>query len=597
MAGALQTVPLGPFTRGVITTAEPGQNLIGAVQSLANFRFTGAGKLVVRDGTRVVLTLKDDATTPASITDVCAISPFTDGCLIVGHSSVTEKAYLYRLNATLDTWTDDSGTTHANATPEPVGVLWEGIPDPPEVMIAEGLGVGYIAHTAAADSSALAFPLKSFDDSDQSIATVTSDLDSDSTPEDLYALGCVSFQQHLWIWGVGSGTTVTDAYRPELARFSEPNFDDSSDLFAPSDSLTLGNRVRSLREGIVGGFVAGDALFLGAPYLVSRITGYGRSSWFKQPLDNSYGFVNQKCAVAVGGTLYYWSPRGPMRVSASGGADGLFDAIQSTVEQVVNVQTVVASFDSDTDCVIFAFDLGDGVRSWAGFDVRREVWVGPANDWGLSVRAMAAVTPIYQPTAAATLGPTAAPTSASTTSVGGTTAKANWTAGDLTSPSVVRYRVQGTTTWTTAGTVGAGIQSFTFTGLANTTDYEWDVFHRKDGIDSTHLGPTTDTQFTTLTLDDNLLPPTGVSLSFSGVTNTLTAYWTNSGESGVSTDVELAPSPGTSYVLQQQASPGQSSASMEITATDTYYVRLRHTKSGASPSSYTTPVSQFCSVF
>jgi hypothetical protein len=75
-------------------------------------RVHGGGKLETQEGTRVVLTLKDDAGSPATITSVVAISQFADGCLIVGHSTVTDKAYLYRLNATLDTWTDSGGVTH-----------------------------------------------------------------------------------------------------------------------------------------------------------------------------------------------------------------------------------------------------------------------------------------------------------------------------------------------------------------------------------------------------------------------------------------------------------------------------------------------------
>lgn len=598
----LQSSPFGPLVKGVADSGDASLNLAGYAKSLKGVRFAGAGKLQTREGTRVVLTLKDDAGTPATITSVVALVPFADGCLLVGHSTVTDKVYLYRLNATLDTWTDSGGTTHTTAAPEPVGVLWTACPDAPVVTVTEGLGVAYIAHTTGADAASLSFPLKQFTDSSRAVATVTSDVNGDSSAEDIYALGCVAFQQHLWIWGFGAGTTAANAYRPELARFSQPNFSTSPQLFATSDSLTLGNRVRSLREGIIGGFVAGEALFLGAPYLVTRVTGYGRSSWYKQPLENSYGFVSPSCAVAVGSTLYWWSPRGPMRCGDSGPAEGLFDAVAGVAETVVNPQSIIAGFDSQKDLVIFSFDTGSGVRTWAGYDVRRELWIGPDNDWGLTIASMGTVTPIYAASAAASLGPTAAPSGASTDTIGGSTAAAHWTDGDATSPTSVEYRVQGTSSWTVATVVGAGITSYTFTGLAHETDYEWRVAHLKDGQYSTYLGPSVATQFTTLTLDDALLPPTNVSLSFSSTgshaeaTNTLTAYWTNSGEAAVMTDVELSPT-GDDYVLQQTAPNGVSSADMNITASGTYYVRLRHVKAGAAPSAYTTPVSMFVTAF
>jgi hypothetical protein len=69
-----------------------------------------------------------------------------------------------------------------------------------------------------------------------------------------------------------------------------------------------------------------------------------------------------------------------------GPAEGLFDAIAGVVATVVNPQTVVAGFDSQTDCVIFTFDIGSGVRTRAGYDVRRQLWVGPNNDFGLALR-------------------------------------------------------------------------------------------------------------------------------------------------------------------------------------------------------------------
>lgn len=600
MAGRLQTAPFGPFTRGVIDRAEASQALTGASRTLRGFRYTGANLVSVRPGTRVVLTLKDDQGSPANITSVCAIVPFADGCLIVGHSETTDKAYLYRLNATLTTWTASGGSTTTNSTPQPVGVLWSSMPNAPDVTVAEGLGVGYIAHTQALDASTLSFPTKSFDDATRAIASVESDLDADTTPEPLYFTGCVSFQQHLWAWGFGTGTVAGDAYRPEMARFSQPNFATAGGLFRTPDSITLGHRVRSQREAIAGGFVAGQALYLGAPYLVTRVTGYGRSSWFREPLDDSYGFVGPKCGVAAGDTLYYWSPRGPVRIPPGGKPEPLFDAIANVVESVVNPQAVVAGFDIQTDAVIFAFDTGNGTRTWAAFDIRREVWLGPDNDWGLALRCVGTVAPILTSTAGATLGPSAAPTSASTTLVGVTTAKANWTAGDATSPTSVEIRQQGGSTWTVVAVPGAGIASYTFTGLDPNTAYEWRAAHLKDGQYSSYLGPSGSTQFTTTASGGGLLPPTSPAVYatdddgnalelFTGHAN-LHVSWTNSGESGVETVVEMSTD-GVGYSVQQTAPSGSSSAVVTVYSSATYYFRMAHQKSGYTSSSYTTPVS------
>lgn len=593
----LAITPFGPFVKGVIDRAQSSQSLTGLARSLKGWQFSGANKLTVCPGTRVVLTLKDDAA--ATVTDVCAIVPFADGALAVGHSSITDKAYLYRLNATLTGWIDSGGTPQASLTPAPVGVLWSSIPDCPEVTIAEGLGVAYICHTAALDATTLAFPMKSFDDATRAIATVTSDLDNDTSAESLYFRGCISFQQHLWAWSFGAGASAANGFRPELARFSQPDFDTSGDLFATADSITLGNRVRSLREGVIAGFVAGESLYLGSPYLITRVTGYGRSSWFKQPLDDSFGFVGAKCGVAVGDTLYYWSPRGPMRIAPQSAPDPLFDPIPNFVASVINPQTVVAGYDTQTDTVFFVCDTGAGVRTRCRFDMRRDVWVGSDEDCGIALRAMGAVAPIYAVTAAASLGPLGAPTSATTTSIGATTAIAGWTAGDPTSPTAVQIRQQGGSTWTDSATVSAGISSYTFTGLTANTAYEWRAAHVKDGATSSYLGPVAGSQFTTATSGAGLLPPTSPAAfataddGSSPVIYTdhanVHVSWTNSGESGVDTIIEM-DTDGGGYFAQQVLPPGAASGVVQVFASATYSFRMYHAKSGYTNSTTTTPV-------
>lgn len=394
MAGVLTPKTFGPFSR-VVDTANPSVDLTGALKSATGITIQGAGKIRLAPGTAVSLTLKDDAGTPADVTSVCAVVPFADGALAVAHSTNTNKVYLYRLLATMDGWIDSGGTTHSNdASPQPMGVLWSTITSPPDVTIAEGLGVAYIAHTVAADSSTLAWPTKTFTDSTRAIATYQADLDG-SGAKDVYALGTISFQQHLWFWGFGSGNTASTGYRPELARFSGDSFAAAS----ASDSITLGDRVRSEREKIVGAGVAGEALFLGGPFYLSRVTGYGRYSWYKQPLDKSFGFVGPKCMVTVGDTLYYWSNMGPMRVQAQSAPEPLWESVLGFVADVINPQTIVAGYDESTDTVKFACDTASGVRMTADYQVRRQAWVGVNDDLGLVIRGMGTVNPIVASTA------------------------------------------------------------------------------------------------------------------------------------------------------------------------------------------------------
>lgn len=581
--------PFGPFSNGVVDRANASE-AAGTANALRRARgtfFSGLNRLSVRPGTRTVLTFKDDAGTPANVTSVCALVTFTDGALAVAHSTSTNKAYLYRLTADLTGWYNSSGVLQAaNATPQPCAVIWSSITTPPDVTVAEGLGLAYIAMNGAMNATTLAFPAKQFTPP-ATIATITSDLDVSGGAEDLYFLGTVSFQQHLWAWGVGSGTTAANQYRPELARFSQPNF---LLPFSPADSITVGDRVRSEREKIVTGAVAGSALFLATPFSLTRVTGYGRSSWYKEALDKSYGVAGLKALVARGDTLYYWSNRGPLRCQAQGTPEPLWPRIENAIASVINPQRIVAAYDEASDLVIFAYDSGSGVRTWCAYDALREVWVGPDDDTGVVISAAGTVAPIFSSTVAGSTSPAGAPTSASTTGVGPTTATANWTTGDVAAQTSIEYRRQGDVSWI-ATLIAAGVVTYTFTGLTAGVAYEWRAAHFKGGTYSSYLGPSGSTQFTTAA--SQLNPPTNLALSTSvliGIGSIdITATWTNSGESGVSTTVEVDP--GTGYAFYTSVSSPAASTIITVYASGTYNVRIKHTKTSYTDSNYNGPQS------
>lgn len=576
MASTLLTRRFGPFTKGVIETGNPSLALDGALRSAAGVTYAGAGKLATRSGATLALTLKDDAGTPADVTSVRAIVPFGDGALAVAHSTVTDKVYLYRLTAALDDWYDATGALQGTASPEPVAVLWTSVTTAPDVLIAEGLGVAYLAHTEPVVGSTLTFPSKSFTPPG-TVATLTSNLDGSGGAEDLYFAGVLSFQQHLWAWGFGSGTTGATGYRPELARYSQPNFATSPALFLTADSITLGARVRSEREKIVGGGLAGESLYLGGQYQLTRITGYGRDSWFRQPVDQSHGFAGPKCMVSVADVLYYWSPRGPMRIGAQGAPDPLWDRLGATAAAVLNPQTAVASYDDAADCVVWAVDTGAGVRTQVRYDVRRDAWLGP-DDWGLGVGCAGTVAPLTASSASVSYAPAGPPTTAVTGSIGATSAVASWTTGDATAQTQVEVRQQGTTMWSVrTTTLAAGVTSYTLTDLTAGTAYEWRAAHSKGGTLSAYLGPVAGSQFTT-SAASTLSPPTALE-AHEGET-TLYLSWTNAGEAGAGTDIFVA-GPAVSeplvYTLLATKAPGVASHTVAPTeGNGVYWFKVRH---------------------
>jgi len=578
----LATVPLGPFTKGVIQGANPAMSLGGALRYARNAVLDGLGRMQVRPGTAVALTLKDDQGTPANVTSVVAIIPFGDGALAVGHSTVTSKFYLYRLDADLSGWYNAGGAFQANANAEPVAVLWTSAANPRRVHIAEGLGVAYIAHSDAAAN---------FRSKQYSVAGGLTNFDANlrgAGSEATYFRGFAAFQQHLWGWGYGS-EAANDNDRPEFLRFSQPNFA----AMIQADGFTVGHRVRSQRERIIGATVAGGLLYVGTNYALWPIHGFNRSSWDKsQPLSDSYGFASSYGAIAANNWLYYWSPRGLLRVAGLAQPEPLFDALPDSMAALVDPSAVVLAFDYERDQVLCLYQdqTSGAVSRFAAWDVRREVWLGPDSDIGLGVRCAALIQPVNLP------GPAGAPTFVSVTGIGNTAATVNFTLGDP-APGVtthVQVRVVGSTTWVEAGGAEVPATSKQVTGLLAGTNYEGRLLHRRNGLDSAFSAT-----FTFTTTTDQLLPPTGVTVSFVTVTvGSKTTYyvrvaWANSGETDVFTEVFLtgptSTPPGTGTLpLVHTADPGVSSYQQQITLADQgeWWAEVRHTKVGFTPSAY-----------
>lgn len=586
----LQQASYGPFTKGVVQEAGASLDLTGALKSAVGVAHVGVGKFGTRNGNRVALTLMDDQGTPAEVDAVCALVPFSDAVLAVAWSESQQDVYLYRLSSAMDDWYDATGALQGTTSPEPVGVLWSTVTTAPDVTIAEGLGVAYIAHTEPVASGTLTYATRTFE-APGTLADLQADLDGGGAA-DVFFAGVISFQQHLWGWGFGAGVTAGTGYRPEMARFGGAIFT----AFQSSDSLTIGNRVRSQREAIIGAGIAGQSLYLGAPYMLTRITGFGRDSWYKEPVDDSYGFTGPKCMVTAGDVLYYWSSRGPMRIGAGGKPEPLWDPVTSVVESVANPAKIVAAFDVTRDWVTWTYDesTAGGTRLFVAYDVRRGLFAVAGDDWGQTIRCAGTIAPVASSTAAGVSGPSASPSSASTTNVGTTSAQANWTNGDVTAPSTVEIRAEGGSTYT-AYPVSAGVSLYVFTGLSSGVDYEWRIAHVKHGSTSTYVGPVAATQFTTTVSGGTLLPPTSLALTSSELAP-LKATWTNSGEASVQTECYLSgPSVGApssaSYVLQTTKAAGVASHTFSPTSDGTYWVKVRHIRSGATESAFAGPES------
>lgn len=572
----------GPLVKGAVDAANPVVDLTGAMRYARNAIMDGVGRLLARPGTAVAMTFKDDQGSPANVTSIVAITAFGDGALVVGHSTVTSKFYLYRVTSDFTAWYNAGGVQQANTTAQPVAVLWSSAATVAKVFVAEGLGKAYIAHNNAGSS----FKSKVY-----SVAAGLVDLQADlrgSGLEDTYFRGFVAFQQHLWGWGYGS-QAASDNDRPELLRYGLPNFATTGGgYFQQNDNFTVGHRVRSIREGVVGAVVAGPVLYVGTKTSIWPVTGFGRNSWDKaRPLDDAYGFAGPLAAVSANQQLYYWSERGPLRVSGLQRPEPLWDAVTVAAGGVVSPSDIVAVFDPDRDQAMFLYrNATTGrVSALAAFDIRRDAWLGPDGDIGLGVASAALVTPV------SVAGPTAPPNTPSTTGIGSSVATGNLVAGDTTpgTKTIWEIKLQADSVWTTAAETEATTLAYQFTGLTPGGAYEWRAKHQKNGQDSAYLGPTVATQFTTSL---QLNAPTACSMSGQPTPCRIFINWHNSGEEGVSTEVYFGSvNPPTTLVGTM--GPGVASKTVIIDNPPTlYYARVRHIKTGRTPSNYSNVASR-----
>lgn len=588
---------MGPFTKGVIEGANRELSLEGALRFARNVRFDGIGRLKARNGDEVAMTLKVTGGS-SNVTSVVEVIQFADFALAVGHSTVTDEVYLYRFTAAMTGWYNAAGALQSNLNAEPVGVLWTACTTAPAVSIAEGLNEAYIAHNGSLNATALSFPLKKYT-MPGTIATVTADFGAGVV--NVYALGAVSYNQHLWIWGFDKTAVAGTAYRPEKLRHSAPYFD--TIVAAGSGSFDIGHRVRSAREGIQCGIVAGEVLYIGGAFGLWAIVGEGRDSFQKKPLSSVVGIAGLKAACEANGVLYGWSYRGPFRVSGFSMPEELHVGIPDTVAAIANPQRVIAAYDEDRDQVCYFYDSSGVRKKFASYDITRDVWLGPDSAIGVGIACANRITPVTS-SAVALDPPTGPPTAASTSSIGSTTAVANWANGDVSAgtSTTVEYRIQGATAWSSAGTAGTAATSFTITGLSNNTAYEWRAAHLKNGQLSAYLGPVAGSQFTTAEsgtgTGDPMSPPTGlVAYDYTYYIGAGAVYmsWTNSGETDASTQIVRAGPSGAApadgdYSAIVTKTPDLNGHVDFVPSTGTWWYKVRHVR-GVDSSAYTAAVS------
>ncbi|HJQ96766.1 MAG TPA: hypothetical protein VJ826_00555, partial [Candidatus Polarisedimenticolaceae bacterium] len=532
----LEQKSFGPFTHGSIDSTNALLDMSGALKKGSNLYVVGMNQVLLRAGSTALMTFQDDQGTPANVTSIRGIAPFKDRALVIAHSTVTSKVYGYIVASDFTGWYAANDTLTTGTTAAPTVVLWTSITAPPDVTVAEGLGIAFVAHANAADASGLNWPSYRIGFNIDTASTWTADtlqsnLDGNGSAN-IYFSGVIAFQQHLWGWGFGAGTTAATGYNPSRARFSNPifGFNDASnvqrDFFDSIDDLDLGNRTGSAREKILAAAVAGPTLFFFGHETISRIQGDGRDSWQKTIADTTYGIVGPKAVVSTGDTVYYWTNRGPARLKGyvwygqEGQPEPLWDGIAGAVSDAIaggNPAGIVAGFARDLDQVqwFYQADSTAGLVQFAAYDIRRDIWLGPVSAVGVQVACASAVEPVFTTTSPPG-PPSGAPTLNAADGVGATQGNINYNVADATAATEVSIQTHTGGTWTVIATVQANpgpTNSLTATGLMQSTGYDARVRHVKNGQFSS-FATNTSPYFTTTAF--TALAPTNLAITSFG---------------------------------------------------------------------------------
>lgn len=468
------------WIKGLVQDAEPGVLPLGSILEGENFVALPAGLQQTRGGSRELLTLSDDAGSPAELTHVCLIVPFTPvGAIAVGWSDGRNRLYAYRLTADITFFTGAEATSRHDLSAAP-SASWNNTTSPARPVAAELFERLFLAD-ATTDYTARNELLSLI--STGVIANPSFSFDG-AAAETLRPYCLEEYNGVLFIAGYGDGA---DSDRPEMLRHSFlAKSPDAADGFDKDAYLLLGakgQRVTALRKG--------RGLLLAAKaHEFYRVTGFGRAypgwQYTVENVQNTLGLgvSNPHALTFAEGMWYGMGMQGPLRTDGYV-VESLVGPRQRGWRALNQVDSAWVSYHPERRVILFGVHptQTSGSRSatypWAVWvwDLERSVW---QTDWKFGADFFM-VAPVTTTTA---VGPTAAPSAPSTSNQTASAYRANWTNGDATAQVEFWEKEGSGGTWTLITTIAAGTALYDRTGRDSHVEYFWKVRARKSGVTS-----------------------------------------------------------------------------------------------------------------
>lgn len=416
----------------------------------------------------------DDAGTPAAITHGLFVVPHINKLFVIGHSTVTQKTYLYECNA--------DGSSPANKA-----VIWSDVgtvPRPVATSFHGGSAIGGTSRLFICDYDGQQ-ETRYWDGT--AMNDLAADFDNNASNDDVKYTLVQSYQFHLWGTGFYQGT----AARPEMIRFSQPGLIPATDPDGQSgtrewfinDFRTVGTRGdRMTATGLAGG-----SMILFKSRQAFSLFGYDRESWAVKMLTERSGAVGPYASASTGdGLCFFWAERGPCVTDGSEVFDLSEEVRQHVIEADGNDKTIV-TFSPDDGLVYFIYSGGGSSdpNTWLGYDKERKRWTEGFwfNNEGVQIKMKHA---LAIPTSTLP-GPIAAPNSLKLVAIQENRIDLTWRNGDTALDTVTEiYRSLTSPATLKIATVTSGVTTYQAVGLAAKTTYFFKVRHVRNRQNSAY---------------------------------------------------------------------------------------------------------------
>lgn len=449
---------------------------------LRNAFFDTISTISVRRGSANGDNMQDDQGSPADVTSVPYIKffPSQGQIFTIGHSTVTDKHYVYKLSTAAEEPTTPGNPVSPIIIPA-AGAFTYDVADPVVFTGAPWYNRQFYAADAAGE-----------------IGMIVLNGDTDTVTFPVFTLGTgpaqplrprklFTHQNHMIALSYGDENTPYVADMLRSSQLGNPNV-------WPAEAF---NNIGNSDEPLLNGISVGDFAILFKEFKIFRMAGSADVNWSFTEIDPDRGGVNGRCATYYEDFVWFLSAEGFARIGINGPSQLIVDKAKLTFASFTNLENCWVDANLPERMIVFAChetgDAGTFPTLLVQYDTRngritvRDYLVsGPLpfeSFFGARIPQVDAVASQLGPQGPPTISPVTAETTDGFT--------ANWVNGDIRPLTTTRVEVKNVDQsgeWIQKASAPFGDTSIAITGLDPGTLYDVRVRHERNSIFSDYSG-------------------------------------------------------------------------------------------------------------